>query len=231
MTAEKVESRGVLFDTSFSFTDYVSKLCCSVISRILKKYQTGDSAVNALISSHMDCCNCLFRSCLISTNENNNATRILFHRLSPNIITILGLSKSEKLFISCLLDIVVCLRWLHLSTSFSEVVILVSSVNFCSPVAVHTIQNERDHTVDFWRFLSFLHPCTNQMMMFVLLPLSPTSSKELKSRMFFQGLSTTIPASAYVTMEINHCYAHGPMNCNTTYIFLTFQSVSVKKLC
>ena len=34
----------------------------------------------------------------------------------------------------------VCLRWLHLPTIFSEVVILVTSVHFCSPVATNTTQ-------------------------------------------------------------------------------------------
>ena len=58
-------------------------------------------------------------------------------------------------FIGCLLDTVVCLRWLHLSASLSEVVIPLASIHFCMPLAQNTIQDQEDQTEGSQMLLSF----------------------------------------------------------------------------
>ena len=67
---EKVRNLGVIFDSSFSFSSHVSSICqrCFVGIRDLgriRRYVTTDCAIllaNALVSSHLDYCNSIFRS-------------------------------------------------------------------------------------------------------------------------------------------------------------------------
>ena len=68
--ADIVKNLGVLFDSSFSFSNHVSSICrrCYVGIRDLGRIRRSISkeaailAANALVSSHLDYCNSLFRS-------------------------------------------------------------------------------------------------------------------------------------------------------------------------
>ena len=65
-----VKNLGVWFDGNFSFADHVRNICKTCFIQIcdlrrVRQYLTDESAIlagNALVSSHLDYCNSLFRS-------------------------------------------------------------------------------------------------------------------------------------------------------------------------
>ena len=69
-----VKNLGVWFDANFSFADHVRNICktCFIhmhYLRQVRQYLTDDAAIlvtNALVSSHLDYCNSLFRSLSMS---------------------------------------------------------------------------------------------------------------------------------------------------------------------
>ena len=80
---DSVRNLGVWFDAHFSFTEHV-KICKACFIQMLdlrriRQYLTPKVAVlaaNALVSSHLDYCNCHFRSLNVSISTNCKIFRI-----------------------------------------------------------------------------------------------------------------------------------------------------------
>ena len=157
---DAVRNLGVLFDSDFSFSCHVMKVCkpCFAHVRDLKRLRghlTREAALmaaNALVGSHLDYCNSLFKR--ICTNF--NVFRTVLPELLPTPPSIHTSLQLEKHYIGCRLSTVLSLRLPCLFIS-SYTVVTPNTLNpFSYPDIVHITPIKVNLMACFLRFPTLL---------------------------------------------------------------------------
>ena len=190
-----VKNLVVWFDANCSFADHVHNICktCFIQMRDFRRvrqYLTDDAVflvANALVSSHLDYCNSLFRS-LSSFHMRRIVTNCNRYSQASPIL--------QKNSIGCQLNSGVFSKQPLWFISFFTVVSQTILALICLFIVEDMAQDTTAQVKGFWRFLNFTHLYTNRkntlvtvlllflphsgmicLMMYVLLQLLPVSGK------------------------------------------------------
>ena len=188
---DSVRNLGVWFDADFSFSEHIKRTCKACFHQMrdlrrIRKYLTSEVAVlaaNALVSSHLDYCNSLFRGLSGFNQHKLQSIQNPLLVLLQIIESMLMLHPFYRNSTGCLLSIVFS-KPQHLCINFCIVVLLTSNCS-CLLVIVPIVLGIVTQIVNTLQFLLSIHQSLSQPnILAIVLPLMLLRSGMASLKMF-----------------------------------------------
>ena len=165
-----VKNLGVWFDANFSFADHIRNICKTCFIQIcdlrrVRKHLTDEAAIlaaNALVTSHLDYCNSVFRSSSSLNMRKLQCIQNTLARIVTNCNKYTQASPILKRLHWLPVEFRCIFKTATLVTSFFTMVIPVTLVLFCLLIVEDIVQDITIQIKGSWRFLNSVHLYINQ---------------------------------------------------------------------